>query len=139
MTGQPRDVAGTATTLVIVLLHLAGAVPARAQAPIPFDPSDGWDNAYYQIMAKELRQLGLNKTVYSSDGHAVGRIIDVRTTPDGMHEAAIIRVRRLMGGGQIALPFYRLSKRDGRLVAMDDRATVSAMERLDTPGPGARR
>ncbi|AWN42273.1 PRC-barrel domain containing protein [Methylobacterium durans] len=111
---------------------------ARAQTPTPPNPFDGWDNAYYQIMADELRRIGLNRTVYSSDGHAVGRILDVRTTPDGMHEAAIVRVRRLMGSGQIALPFYRLAKRNGRLVAKDDRASVLSMDRLDVPGASAR-
>jgi hypothetical protein len=137
-----RTVASDAALAKRTLLCLAVALTigsARAQSPATANPYDGWDNAYYQIMAGELRQVGLNRTVYTSDGYAIGRIVDVRTTPDGMHEAAIVRVRRLMGGGQVALPFHRLAKRNGRLVAKDDRAGVLAMDRPSAPGAGAHR
>lgn len=111
---------------------------ALAQAPAPASPSNGWDNAYYQIMAESLRRAGRGKWVYTSDGHAIGRIADVRTSPDGMHELAIVRVRPLMGGGEVALPIYRLTRRKGRIVATDDRATVRAMERLERASGGRR-
>nr|WP_245438455.1 hypothetical protein [Methylorubrum zatmanii] len=61
-----------------------------------------------------------------------------RTTPDGQHEVAVVRVRRLMGGGAVALPFYRLTRRKDRIVTKDDRAALLAMERLATAS-GARR
>ncbi|MGE7414999.1 PRC-barrel domain-containing protein [Methylobacterium tarhaniae] len=125
------SVVAAVARLAIVFLALAVGRPARAQAPVPANPYDGWDNAYYQIMADELRQVSRNRTVYTSDGHAIGRIVDVRVTPDGMHEAAIVRARRVMGGGQVALPFHRLAKLNGRLVAKDDRGAVLAMDRLD--------
>ncbi len=81
MSGHSRDVAGTAAEPTIVLLHPAGA--AQAQAPVPFDASDGQDDAYDRIMADEVRQVGLNRTVHSSDGYAVGRILDARFIEPG--------------------------------------------------------
>lgn len=120
--------------LLAVLLALAGTVPAGAQAPVPSSPSNGWDNAYYQILAESLWRSGRGKRVYTADGHAIGRIADVRTSPDGMHELAIVDVRYLMGGGVIALPFYRLTRRKDRIVSLEDQAAVRAMARLDVAG-----
>lgn len=114
---------------VVFLTAIAVAAPVIAQAPP--SPANGWDNAYYQILADSLRRAGRGKWVYSSDGHAVGRIADVRTSADGMHEIAVVNVRRLMGGGEIALPIYRLSRKGGRILAKDDRAAIRAMDRID--------
>ncbi|KAA0121883.1 PRC-barrel domain containing protein [Methylobacterium sp. P1-11] len=120
--------------LAVLVLVFPTAAGAQTSAP----PSNGWDNAYYQILAESLRRTGAGKWVYTADGHAIGRIADVRTTPDGQHEVAVVRVRRLMGGGAVALPFYRLSRRKDRIVSKDDRAALIAMERLDAPPVGRR-
>ncbi|KAB1072488.1 PRC-barrel domain-containing protein [Methylobacterium planeticum] len=117
-------------------LTLAAATAAQAQALA--SPSDGWDNAYYQILAESLRRSGRGQWVYTSDGHAIGRIADVRTSPDGMHELAVVDVRSLMGGGVIAVPFHRLARRRDRIVSTDDRAAVLTMQRLDVPARSAR-
>ncbi|ACA15723.1 hypothetical protein M446_1198 [Methylobacterium sp. 4-46] len=108
---------------------LASASAAHAQAP----PSsvDGWDNAYYQILAESLRRAGRGKWVYTSDGHPIGHIADVHTAPDGVHEVAVVRVRRLLRGGEIALPVYRSSRQNGRIVSAEDRPTIRAMARVD--------
>lgn len=126
------------TNLLTAMFLLASAATTAALAQAPASPSDGWDNAYYQILAESLRRSGQGKWVYTSDGHAIGRIVDVRTTPDGQHEAAVIRVRRLFGGGEVAIPFYRLSRQKKCIVSKDDRTAVLAMERSDA-APGARR
>lgn len=113
---------------LVLLAALAVATPAGAQAPP--SPSNGWDNAYYQILAESLRRAGKGKWVYTADGYPVGRIVDVRTAPDGLHEVAVIRVRRLMGGGEIALPIRRLVRKKSRILAADDRTAIRAMERV---------
>lgn len=120
---------------LLFLMALAVATPAIAQAPP--SASNGWDNAYYQILAESLRRAGQGKWVYSSDGHAIGRIADIRTAADGMHEVAVVGVRRRMGGGEIALSINRLGRRKGRIFATDDRAAIRAMERIGRP-PGSR-
>jgi len=103
-----------------------------AVAQSPAQPSDGWDNAYYQILAESLRRAGNGKWVYASDGYAIGRIADVRTSPDGMHEIVVVQVRRLLGGGQVALPVYRLARIKGRIVSKNDRDFIRSMARLNT-------
>ena len=115
--------------LALIVLNLAYGASAFAQ-PQPTS-LNGWDNAYYQILAESLRRAGKGKWVYTPDGHAIGRITDVRTSRDGTHEVAIVRVRPLMGGGRVALPIHRLARRKGRIVASDGRAAVRAMTRLD--------
>lgn len=120
--------------LIAALLALSVVVPAGAQAPVPPSSSDGWDNAYYQILAESLRRAGRGKRVYTAYGHAIGRIADVRTSPDGMHELAIVDVRYLIGGGVIALPFHRLSRQKDRIVSLNDQASVRAMALLDVAG-----
>lgn len=121
---------------LLFLAAFALATPAFAQAPP--SASNGWDNAYYQIRAESLHRAGQGKWVYTADGYTIGRIADVRTAPDGQHEVAVIRVRRLMGGGEVALPIHRLTRQKGRIVAKDDRVVIRAMERLDVVA-GARR
>lgn len=135
---QVRSAVLGARALTMLLFEALTVSSALAQAPAQASPSNGWDNAYYQIQAESLRRAGYGKWVYTSDGHAIGRIVDVRTSPDGMHEVAVVGVRPLMGGGQVALPIYRLSRRKGRIVATDDRATVPAMERLRMASGGRR-
>ncbi len=130
MSGRARRSGSLRMLLALMMVAPVTAVPpARAQAP----PSsvDGWDNAYYQILAESLRRAGRGKWVYTSDGHAIGRIADVHTAPDGVHEVAVVSVRPLMGGGQIVLPVYRLSRRKGRIVSAEDRAAIRSMARVD--------
>ncbi|GJE42797.1 hypothetical protein [Methylobacterium soli] len=121
---------------VAFALGLGVAHSASAQGPVPPSRSDGWDNAYYQILAESLRRMGQGQWVYSSDGHAVGRIADVRTSADGMRQLAVVRLRRLLGGGQVAIPVDRLARRNGRIVAQDDRTGILAAARLAAPGSG---
>lgn len=131
MSGRTRPWAGVPWLLVSLV-----STSAPAQAPVPASPSDGWDNAYYQILAESLRRSGRGKWVYTADGHAIGRIADVRASPDGMHELAVVDVRYLMGGGVITIPFYRLTRQKDRIVSTDDRAAILAMPRLDATTGG---
>ena len=127
-----RLIAGIVSAVLLSVLSTAVAAQASNS------PSNGWDNAYYQILAESLRRAGKGKWVYTADGHAIGRIADIRTSRDGLHEVAVVRVRPLMGGGQVALPIYRLARRKGRIVASDGRAAIRAMARSDMASKGRR-
>lgn len=129
LSGGPVMRASLFGTGISVVLVMASATAVLAQ-PSP-SPLNGWDNAYYQILAESLRRAGKGNWVSTSDGYAIGRIVDVRTAPDGMHEIVVVNVRRLMGGGEIALPIDRLVRNKGRILAKDDRAAIRSMARID--------
>ncbi|WP_018259660.1 hypothetical protein [Methylobacterium sp. WSM2598] len=130
MSGRARWAEGRRQLLLslMMIVPISAAVPPHAHAP----PSNvnGWDNAYSQILTESLRRAERGKWVYTSDGHAISRITDVHTAPYGMHVVAVVRVRRLLGGG-IALPVYRLSRRKGRIVSAEDLSAIRAMAHVD--------
>ncbi|GJE30311.1 hypothetical protein LDDCCGHA_0478 [Methylobacterium oxalidis] len=95
--------------------------------------SNGHDGRTYREIADGLWRGMLQRTVHTFDGHAAGRVVRIGAVSDDSREMAVIRLRSVMGGGEIALPVDRLARRNGHLIVKVDRLAVRSLARIGKP------
>ena len=118
--GEERRMRHPARILACTLALLATAARAQETRSLVAVETD----SRMQMAAASLIPTLRGRWLHADHKLAVGRVQDVRVSPDGHTLIAVVARRRWLGGGEIGIPVPRLHQRDNDLTVSATRDDI---------------
>jgi hypothetical protein len=114
---RPVQLACSLACTLALLANAARAQEARSLVAVETD-------SRMQMAAASLIPTLRGRWLHADHKLAVGRVQDVRVSPDGHTLIAVVARRRWLGGGEIGIPVPRLHQRDNDLTVSATREDI---------------